>query len=56
MTLTAADLKWVDETLARLSTREKLGQIMIPRLTKNAVKGYGGVSRRFVRLTHSPSE
>ena len=48
MTLTDADQGWIDETLARLSTREKLGQIMIPRLTKNAVKGYGGSVTRFI--------
>jgi len=41
MTLTAEDKKWVEQTLAGLSTREKLGQVMIPRITENGVAPYG---------------
>jgi len=32
--LNETDARWVDQTLGRLSLREKLGQILIPRLTR----------------------
>jgi len=50
MTLTKSDLQWVETTLAGLTTREKLGQIMIPRLTPHTVEPYGGVAK-FIEAT-----
>ena len=41
MTLNAADAKWVEQTLAALTTRQKLGQIMIPRITAKGVEPFG---------------
>lgn len=41
MKLNDADAKWVDQTLASLSTREKIAQVMIPRLTPKGVAPYG---------------
>lgn len=48
--LSDADAKWVNETLASLSTREKLGQVMIPRLTRHSVEPYGSVTKFIERL------
>ena len=50
MALGKADLQWVETTLAGLSTREKLGQVMIPRLTPHTVEPYGGVGK-FIEAT-----
>jgi beta-N-acetylhexosaminidase len=41
MKLNAVDAKWVEQTLATLTTRQKLGQIMIPRITAKGVEPYG---------------
>ena len=38
---TADDTAWVEKTLASLTTREKLGQILIPRITPDSVAPYG---------------
>jgi len=40
--------RWVETTLAGLSIREKLGQVMIPRLTPNALRAFGGSVRRYI--------
>ncbi len=48
MMLNDADRRWIDQTLAGLSTREKLGQVMIPRLTPNAIKAFDGSVARFI--------
>lgn len=50
MALTKTDLQWIETTLAGLSAREKLGQIMIPRLTPHTVEPYGGVGK-FIEAT-----
>lgn len=41
MSLTADDKQWVERTLSGLTTREKLGQVMIPRITAHSVAPYG---------------
>ena len=44
MTLTDADRTWIDRTMSGLSVREKLGQVMIPRLTRHSIEPYGSVA------------
>jgi len=41
MKLSDADAKWVDRTLDGLSTRQRIAQVMIPRLTPKGVAPYG---------------
>ena len=41
MTLNTDDKKWVEQTLKSLTAREKIGQIMIPRVNPDGVAPYG---------------
>ncbi len=48
MELEEKDRNWVEETLESLTLREKLGQVMIPRLTSGALEPFGGSVERFI--------
>jgi beta-N-acetylhexosaminidase len=47
--LSASDAKWVEKTLSGMTVRQKIGQVMMARLTPNGVKPYGmaGFVERF---------
>jgi len=48
MTTDAAAKRWIETALAGLTVREKLGQVMIPRLSPHALRAFGGSARRFI--------
>lgn len=50
MKLRQTDRSWVERTLAALTVREKLGQIMVARLTPDAVRPYGSVTEFIQQL------